>query len=274
MRKPRTHRQPRRPSAEVVFKALLAVIQRRFGTSSKTKSGRLLGLHAPMVTNYQRSAPVLQSTWEKWFGRFLDLGVKFGQQDAKRDANTRLLEAVASVYGIGTQMRIARKYGVTQQAVASWRAGRASPTTRQLKRLLRSGTDLRISPIMELRSIQPHRRRVTWSLSAKKDERAALKSKLEGRKVLYALYDSRGSALYVGQTQKSLYSEVEQRLSAKMRSKLLTAGLSKHQLHVGDVARFLSAYEVLGSKAINDLEALLIRTMANDLQNLHIEHFS
>ena len=82
------------------------------------------------------------------------------------------------------------------------------------------------------------------------------------------------SALYVGQTQKSLYVEVEQRLSAKMRSKPHTAGLKKHPLRVGDVARFLSAYEVTGSKAIHDLEALLIRTMVNDLQNLHIEHFS
>ena len=192
MRRPRTHRPPRKPSAEVVFKGLLAVIQRRFGTSSKTTSGRLLGLHAPMVTNYQRAAPVLQSTWEKWFGRFLDLGVKFGQQDAKRDANARLLEAVASVYGIRTQARIASKYGVTQPAAATWRTGKTSPTTRQLKRLLRSGTDLRISPVMELRSIQPHHRGVTWSLSARKDERAALKSRLEGRKGLYVLYDSRG----------------------------------------------------------------------------------
>jgi hypothetical protein len=98
-----------------------------------------------------------------------------------------------------------------------------------------------------------------------------LKRLLSGKKGLYILYDSMGSALYVGQSQKDLLFEIGQRLGKNSRGQLREYGMKKRLRQMGAATRFLSVYEVEGKRVVDRLEALLIRSMANDLQNDHME---
>jgi hypothetical protein len=256
----------RRPKAETAFDALVEFVCSKCEVESDSQAAKLLGLHPPNVVSYRRSAPVRPSTWQTLFGRVWSLGVKEG----RKEVTSRLLDAVEVARGARTQRQAAKAFGVKQPAVAHWRSGRGNPTRRQISRLL---DYVVIRPIAEFRPVSPQWRGARWALCAgqEKGEQAELKGLLSGKKGLYILYDSMGSALYVGQSQKDLLFEIGQRLGKNSRGQLREYGMKKRLRQMGAATRFLSVYEVEGKRVVDRLEALLIRSMANDLQNDHME---
>lgn len=263
----------RRPKAEtkaeIAFDALVDFVCRRCEVESDSQAAQLLGLHPPNIVSYRRSAPVRPSTWQKLFERVWTLGVKEG----RKQVTWRLLDAVEDAHGTKLERQVAQAFCVKQPAVAHWRSGRDNPTRRQLRRLIDYSQVPDIRAIAEFRPVFPHRRPTTWALCTKeeKGERAELKRLLSGKKGLYILYDSMGSALYVGQSQKDLFFEIEQRLSKASRRRIYEQGMKKQFRQMGNATRFLSAYEIKGKHVLDRLEALLIRSMANDLENHHME---
>lgn len=113
---------------------------------------------------------------------------------------------------------------------------------------------------------------------------------------IYAFYDSRGRAIYVGQTggqirrqTNTLWSEmkiafnrkpneiqklyrIDHRPNARAQEKKL--GLKPVQLH--ELAKYFSAYKInedIHPNMIHNIEALLIRAFASDLVNKRMEDF-
>ena len=271
MRKPMPANSRRRPKAEIAFDALVGFVCRKCEVESDSQAAQLLGLHPPNVVSYRRSAPVRPSTWQTLFERVWSLGVKEG----RKQVTWRLLDAVEDAHGTKIERQVAKVFGVKQPAVAHWRSGRDNPTRRQLRRLMDNSQVPDIRVIAEFRPVapSPYRRRTIWALCTKeeKGERTELRRLLSGKKGLYILYDSMGSALYVGQSQKDLFIEIEQRLRQASRRKIHGHGMKKQFRQMGNATRYLSAYEVRGKVVLNVLEALLIRSMANDLENHHME---
>lgn len=108
---------------------------------------------------------------------------------------------------------------------------------------------------------------------------------------LYIFYDTRGKALYAGQTQKqSIWKEMNLAFNRDRSAQVMT--LVRHPtkdvsfqpahvkvrqptdrtLRLHDLAAYFSAYEVLPAM-VDDLEALLIRAFPNDMLNYKMEKF-
>ncbi|WP_256941073.1 hypothetical protein [Burkholderia sp. AU33803] len=118
-----------------------------------------------------------------------------------------------------------------------------------------------------------------------------LKGALEESHGIYVFYDSRGRALYVGKAQRqSLWKEMNlafnrdrdttqrvYRVQHPERGEFRTSDEYARQVrltrrHLSHLATYFSAYKV-DDALINELEALLVRSFANDLLNVKMERF-
>lgn len=114
---------------------------------------------------------------------------------------------------------------------------------------------------------------------------------MKAKSGLYVFYDSRGRALYAGQTKKqNIWKEMNLAFNRNRSAQVMT--LVRHperdvefksadlkvrqptdtQLKLYDLAGYFSAYEVI-PEMVDDLEALLVRAFPNDLLNLKMEKF-
>jgi hypothetical protein len=108
---------------------------------------------------------------------------------------------------------------------------------------------------------------------------------------LYIFYDTRGRALYAGQTKKqNIWKEMNLAFNRDRSAQVMT--LVRHpendvdfkpahikirqptdrMLRLHDLAAYFSAYEVI-PEMVDDLEALLVRAFPNDLLNFKMEKF-
>jgi DNA-binding transcriptional regulator YdaS (Cro superfamily) len=108
---------------------------------------------------------------------------------------------------------------------------------------------------------------------------------------LYVFYDTRGCALYAGQTKKqNIWKEMNSAFNRDRSAQVVT--LVRHPLNdvafksahlqvrqpkdrvlkLHDLAAYFSAYEVV-PEMVDDLEALLVRAFPNDLLNFKMEKF-
>jgi len=121
--------------------------------------------------------------------------------------------------------------------------------------------------------------------------RNELRAELEAAKGLYIFYDTRGKALYAGQTKRqNLWKEMNLAFNRDRSAQVMT--LVRHptndvafkpahekvrqptdvNLKLHDLAAYFSAFAVTDSM-IDDLEALLVRAFPNDLLNFKMEKF-
>jgi len=118
-----------------------------------------------------------------------------------------------------------------------------------------------------------------------------LYSELKCTKGVYVFFDSRGKAVYVGGTKNNLWDEMKSTFNRVRKTNVQQVFRVKHpsrkqpyqssdeksrqittqdvQLH--ELAHYFSAYEV-HPDMIGTIEALLIRTSANDLLNVKMEN--
>lgn len=114
---------------------------------------------------------------------------------------------------------------------------------------------------------------------------------LAAKSGLYVFYDTRGRALYAGQTKRqNIWKEMNLAFNRDRSAQVMTlvrhpkndvefkpANLKVRQptdcnLKLHHLAAYFSAYEVL-PEMVDDLEALLVRAFPNDLLNLKMERF-
>ena len=114
---------------------------------------------------------------------------------------------------------------------------------------------------------------------------------LNAKSGLYIFYDTRGRALYAGQTKKqNIWKEMNLAFNRDRRAQVIT--LVRHPkndvefkpahrqvrqptdrvLKLHDLAAYFSAYAVI-PEMVDDLEALLVRAFPNDLLNFKMEKF-
>lgn len=114
---------------------------------------------------------------------------------------------------------------------------------------------------------------------------------LDAKAGLYIFYDTRGRALYAGQTKsQNIWKEMNAAFNRDRSAQVMT--LVRHPenavefkpahekvrqptdrtLKLHDLAAYFSAYEVI-PEMVDDLEALLVRAFPNDLLNFKMEKF-
>ena len=122
---------------------------------------------------------------------------------------------------------------------------------------------------------------------------AGLRSELESKHGVYIFFDSRGQAIYAGKARRqTLWKEMNLALN-RDRGAVQTIKRVRHpagrrmeyrtsdekdrqivdqQVSLSGIASYFSAYEVV-DEMIEDVEALLVRSFANDLLNIKMERF-
>lgn len=180
-----------------------------------------------------------------------------------------LLQALEEEYGAVSQERVARAIGVTQPTISNWKNG-GEPNKTNLKRLLEffraHDAATLVRPLLEFQPIEPIRSKNEWRFSSDPNTVRQLKERLDHRRGIYVLYDSSGHAVYLGKTESSLYAEAKQRLKASP-NRAVYKPVKSSKPQIGEVVRFLSAFEVANLAAIRNIEAFMLRAFPNDIRN-------
>jgi len=206
-----------------------------------------------------------------------------------------------------TDRQIADHLGITLTALTNWRR-RDDVTVRQMVGLLfrteRKAVEQThkqaIRPIVEFFRLDPtdSKQGAKTEIFGTRDDGGTdhpylrgLRDELSNHHGIYVFHDSRGRALYVGQARRtSLWYEINNaynrdRSVQKIRrvahpeshQRFRTSDEKRRQIRqqtvpLHDLAAYVSAYHVLDG-LIGDLESLLVRSFANDLLNVRMEHF-
>ena len=156
-------------------------------------------------------------------------------------------------------------------------------------------------PIVEYFPIEKVQLRKQYEIFSTGDEslqrNRKMRKDLENTKAgIYIFYDSRGRAIYVGQTggqerrnTNTLWSEMKiafnrkpneiqklYRIDHSHNAKAQDKKLASKPVQIHELARYLSAYKMdnnIHPNMIHNIEALLIRTYASDLVNKRMEDF-
>jgi DNA-binding XRE family transcriptional regulator len=217
---------------------------------------------------------------------------------------SELLPELARALGTDSQRELARVLGVTEQTLNSWKRRNQALSPRQVANALvksRSAAVAKahletIKPIVEFYWFQACRtkRDAKWQLFDPEGGglyACGLRDALEAAHGIYVFYDSRGSALYVGQARsQTLWREMNLAFNRRRSVQKITyvPHPSRNQefrtaheklrqprerrVPLSDLAQYFSAYQVdLGM--IDNLEALLVRGFANNVMNVKMERF-
>jgi len=219
---------------------------------------------------------------------------------------TDLIEALAKKLKTKSQSELAGVLGVSVGTLVNWKNRNEDLNAMQVASALaksRSAAVYKnqletIQPVVEFYPIDRYstKRGANWMVfDSGKDVTLyaqGLREKLESCHGIYIFYDSRGHALYVGKARdQSIWKEMN--LAFNRPREVQTIKLVQHpernqefkpgyeklrqpkdkQLELYDLAFYFSAYHV-DDGMVEDLEALLVRSFANNLLNVKMETFA
>lgn len=202
---------------------------------------------------------------------------------------------------------LAEELGVTQPALQGYRGKEITP--KQVANLIeksgkKAADDLAnssIVPVVEFLELDPceTKQGKSWQIfSSRTDDGSehpywsGLRKELENTHGVYVFHDSRGRAIYAGKAHRlSLWTELNNAFNRNRKEvqsiKRVTHPSSKTQFRtsaevqrkivreevpLSDIASYVSAYSVPPA-LIGKLEALIVRSFANDLLNVRMENF-
>jgi hypothetical protein len=220
-----------------------------------------------------------------------------------------VIAALKKKFAVATDRALAAHLGITTQAIQNWKRRRAV-TTRQIAGLLHRATSAgvrayqadAIRPLVEFFRIErcSSRHGARFEIFSSKDGngrlhpyRSGLRDELDIHHGVYLFFDSRGQVIYAGKAcRQSLWKEINiafnrergevQRIKRvrhpSRKQPYRTTDEKARQIRdylvpLHELAAYVSAYEVADSM-IDDLEAMLVRSFANDLLNVRMERFT
>jgi len=212
-------------------------------------------------------------------------------------------------FGVTTDKALGDMLGLSIPTIHNWKK-RPKCTLRQIADLVHSASkagaknmrDNAVRPLVEFFHVyaDESRRGAGYSLFESRDENGVhhphllgLKEELDSKNGVYLFFDSRGQAIYAGKAkEQSLWKEMNNALNRKRddvqrikrvqhperrqayrSSEEQSRQIKDQPVPLWDIATYFSAYEVT-KEMINDVEALLVRSFANNLLNKRMERFT
>jgi hypothetical protein len=198
-----------------------------------------------------------------------------------------------------TDTVLAKELGLTQPALTNYKGRTVTP--RQIaglmekfaKRAEKRLIDETLVPVVEflpLTAVKHGAKLQIFSTTDGHPYLRGLKDKLDGSHGIYLFHDSRGRAIYAGKAQKqTLWTEINlafnrdrgevqslkrvrhptNRIQYKRHDEMKRR-IVKEVVSLHHIARYLSVYQV-PDRFISKLEALIVRSFANDLLNVRME---
>lgn len=219
-----------------------------------------------------------------------------------------VITALMKKFKVETDQALARRLGITVTAIKNWKK-RKEITERQIAGLVHSACstgardmqDNAIRPLVEFFRIDKCETKsgANCELFSTKTEDGEIHPYLQGLQIelkkyhgVYIFFDSRGHAIYTGKARLlSLWKEMNNAFNRKrgdlQKIKRVTHPTRKqdyrtsdekarqiadHVVPLHELATYFSAYEVTDGM-INEVEAMLVRSFANDLLNKKMEKF-
>jgi hypothetical protein len=219
-----------------------------------------------------------------------------------------VISAFKKRFRLTTDRALAERLGITVQAIQNWK-NRKIVTPRQLAGLVQSAGKAgarhfqvtAIRPLVEFCRVEKSESKhgINYEVFDRRDTagklhpyRNGLKEELDVHHGVYIFFDSRGRAIYAGKARRqTLWREANlafnrargavqkiKRVRHPERKQLYRTSdeksrqISDHLVPLYELASYFSAYAVADSM-IDDLEALLVRSFANDLLNARTERF-
>ncbi|MCB1087366.1 MAG: hypothetical protein KDM63_10000, partial [Verrucomicrobiae bacterium] len=217
--------------------------------------------------------------------------------------------ALKKKFKVTTDKALAGKLGMTIQGIQNWK-NRKQLRPGHIARLAHTATKAgaadfqrsAIRPLVEFFEIECSDSRfgVNYEIFDSRDERgedrpyhSGLRDELDSSHGVYLFFDSRGQAIYAGKAKRqSLWREMNLAFNRERgtvqtikrvnhplkRASYRTSDekarqITDQQVPLWEIARYFSAYEVADG-LIEDVEALLVRSFANDLLNKRMERFT
>lgn len=190
-----------------------------------------------------------------------------------------LVEMLMKELNQPNRAQLAKKLAVKPGQIQAWeKANLTKVIVRNVIRKVRnSAINQSIRPIVEFHELNhPHGDAKDTLL--KKINNPKVCKELKATKGIYAFYDSNGSIIYVGKTERgNLLAEMTQafELVRQNYKRKLANGNGKFSIHtlaIRHTADFVSAYEV-DENLIGNVEAFLTRLIPNDVVNKKTENF-
>lgn len=219
-----------------------------------------------------------------------------------------VIDSLKRRFKVDTDVDLGKRIGLSVPAIQNWK-NRPSVTARQASGIVsaahKSGErhvqESAIRPIAEFFQIQKVRTKSNGSYSVFVENNAdgrphpylsGLKNELCLQHGLYIFFDSRGQAIYAGKAKNQfLWKEMNlafnrqrgnmQKIrrvnhSARMQIFRTTDEIARQiveiEVPLHELAKYFSAYRV-ADEMINMLEAMLVRSFANNLLNKRMEQF-
>jgi len=164
------------------------------------------------------------------------------------------LRTLQDVTGLST-LELAKACGKKQTNFLQYLNGTKAPGKRAVESAIKHLAEWRLTPCYEVELLP--------KLTSVSEEGG-----------IYALFDSAGNALYVGQAT-NLRAEIRQTLGRRANFPVRRGPNVSKKQHpkYSDLAKFLSAYEVSSLRLRHNLEALLLRMFPNQSHNNKLGKF-
>lgn len=222
---------------------------------------------------------------------------------------SEVISALKRKFRVATDRGLAEVLGLSIPAIQNWK-NRPKVTARQFAGLAHSASRtgavrfqanilrplVEFFPIYSCDSRHGARQEIFNARDDVGDDhpfRRGLRSELEEKHGVYLFFDSRGQAIYVGKARRqSLWQEINLAFNRERgevqkikrvkhperRQDYKTSDEKARQIvdyavPLYDIAHYFSAYEVT-DELIEDVEALLVRSFANNLLNKRMEKFA
>lgn len=271
---------------------LMKALYRKFNVKTQKELAHKLGKTNAELSRWRKSKKEISPL------SIATIIVKLEERTQKAE---RLLPKLQNSLSTRTESEVAEKLGITPQAITHWKRNRLGLSSLQVanfikktrKQAVSDSQSILIKPIVEFYPITKIKagkdyELFTYDASAKKYPRE-LNGYLKEAVGLYIFYDSRGRALYVGETTaQNLWKEMCLAFNRRRKGQDITRvthpinnivfktanekerKLKDANLRLHELASYFSAYEV-DSDVIGKLEAFLIRVFPNDLLNSKME---
>lgn len=219
-----------------------------------------------------------------------------------------VIAAIGKKFRVTTKRAIASRLGMSEMAIHNWR-NRKSINETAIARLVfsayRAGAtasqQTALRPLVEFARIDRSKSKLGASFELFNTKMAngrthsyldGLRKELEKHHGIYIFFDSRGQAIYTGKARKqTLWREMKNAFNRErgdlqkikrvkhpagnvryLTSEEKTRQIREFEIPLHDIAAYFSAYQVVDGM-INEVEAMLVRSFANDLLNKKMERF-
>jgi predicted transcriptional regulator len=260
-----------------VVEILSQIIEEEFNTTKQNEIAKILDIQPGQLSTYLKNNSAGKNVIKKMLFAFAE---EYAQRQLYTKANPTktIVEVVETSFKTQNQGESAKILGINQGQLSSY-INKNNAGNNAIKNMLndlvghirKNSLQKVITPIIELKKIKPEKYNAKYLILANEHKKDVLKDSLEGKVGVYLFYNSQGKNIYIGKTEKDLYFEICQQFSRNIE--FFAEGVKKEKHPQGEIACYLSAYEISPKELIKNIEALLIRSYANDNTNIKMENF-